>query len=257
MSEPDAPYVPVTLNGHRFGCVSTARAQWLLNQDFDGLREAQQGLSLVLPDVNAGLRRINLVCAHHGTLTGWRHEAVDVLDWSGAICLGQMERAAARFWGSHTRAVHLNAWVCCDDGHGFGLWLARRSLHKATDPGLWDNLVAGGLGPQEGPLAGLRREALEEAGLDLGLALQLSYGPTLKMSRPVPEGWQRESLFCVDAQLPLDFAPINQDGEVQAFERLDRSAAMQRAQSGLMTADAALVTLDFLNRHSTCPIRMP
>jgi 8-oxo-dGTP pyrophosphatase MutT (NUDIX family) len=249
MSAPDLPYLPVTLNGHRFGCVSLARAQWLLEQDFEGLREAVQGLRLVFPDVSAGLREINLVCAHHGALRGWRHEAVDVLNWSGSFCLGQMERAAARFWGSHTRAAHLNAWVRCDDGHGFDLWLARRSGHKATDPGLWDNLVAGGLGPQESPLTGLRREAREEAGLNISLALQLSYGPTLKISRPVPEGWQRESLFCVDAQLPMDFCPINRDGEVQAFEQLDRPAAIQRAQSGLMTADAALVTLDFLNRH--------
>ena len=249
MSLTDASHLPVLLNGHRFGCVSAQRADWLLAQGLPGLRASGHGLSLTLEDVTQQLHAIHLICARKGALRGWRGEAVDVLDWAGVLCLGHMERAAARFWGSHTRAVHLNAWVRCDDGHGLRLWLARRADSKATDPGLWDNLVAGGLGPQENPMAGLRREAQEEAGLDLALAHQIHSGPTFTVDHPVEEGWQRESLHVVDAQLPLDFRPVNQDGEVQAFDLLDQVGALRLALSGQMTADAARVTLDFLRRH--------
>lgn len=205
MPSHDEPYWPVLLNGHRFGCVSAQRGGWLLSQNLPGLRASGHGISLTLDDVDEGLHTMHLHCARQGALRGWRGEPVDVLDWSGALCLGQMERAAARFWGSHSRAVHLNAWVRCDDGYGLSLWFAKRASTKATDPGLWDNLVAGGLGPQENPMAGLRREAREEAGLDMGQALQVTSGPTLVMDRPVDDGWQRESLCVVDAQLPLDF----------------------------------------------------
>lgn len=245
----EEPYVSVLLNGHRFGCVSKQRAVWLIDQDFSALRATTQGLSLTLSDITSGLESINRICAHVGALDGWRGEPIDVLDWSGVLCLGQMERAAARFWGSHTRAVHLNAWVRCDDGHGFRLWLAKRADSKSTDPGRWDNLVAGGLAPQESPLQALRREALEEASLDLTRAHQLTFGPTLKMDRAVAQGWQRESLFVVDAQLPMDFQPVNQDGEVQAFGLFDEAGARELATANQMTADAAAATLDFLKRQ--------
>lgn len=251
MSEntPATNFVPVVLNGHRFGCVSEARADWLLGQRLPQLRACGHGLSLTLDDVTRELQGVNGTCARLGALQGWRDEWVDVLDWAGVLRLGAMERAATRFWGSHTRAVHLNAWVRSSEGSGIGLWVARRSASKSTDPGLWDNLVAGGLGMDEGPMAGLRREALEEAGLDLGTALQVHSGPTLRVDRQVPQGWQRESLHVVDAALPPDFEPRNRDGEVQEFRLLTDVGALRLALSGDMTADAATVTLDFLRRH--------
>jgi hypothetical protein len=54
----------------------------------------------------------------------------------------------------------------------------------------------------------------------------------------------------VDAELPADFSPTNWDGEVQAFQRLDEASTLRLALSGQMTADAALVTLDFLRRRA-------
>jgi hypothetical protein len=53
----------------------------------------------------------------------------------------------------------------------------------------------------------------------------------------------------VDAELPADFAPTNWDGEVQGFQQLDEASALRLALSGQMTADAAMVTLDFLRRR--------
>ncbi len=242
-------YLPVLLNGHRFGRISPQRHTLLLSLSLPSVRSTGAGLTIELDDVSSGLAELHSALAQHGLLKGWRDEAVDVLDWSGVLYMGQMERAAARFWGSHTRAVHLNAWVGWDDGAGFQLWLAQRAHNKATDPGLWDNLVAGCLGPREGALQGLKREAIEEAGLDLASAQKLVCGPSLKIDRAVPEGWQLETLQVVDAQLPMEFRPHNQDGEVQAFELLGWAEARRRALSGTMTADAALVTLDFLRRQ--------
>jgi 8-oxo-dGTP pyrophosphatase MutT (NUDIX family) len=98
-------------------------------------------------------------------------------------------------------------------------------------------------------MAGLRREALEEAGLDMTKAYLIDSGPTLTIDRPVEEGWQRESLFVLDAQLPLEFQPDNCDGEVSAFKQLDQVSALRLALSGQMTADASTVLLDFLRRR--------
>jgi 8-oxo-dGTP pyrophosphatase MutT (NUDIX family) len=243
-------FVPVTLNGHRFGWISQQRADGLLTQGIAAVRASGHGISLHVPDVDDGLHEIHRTLAEQGMLQDWRDEWIEVLDWSGVLCMGRMERAAARFWGSHTRAVHLNAWVRTDAEEEALVWVAKRAASKSTDPGLWDNLVAGGLCVDESPLAGLRREALEEAGLDLAWAKQVHIGPTLKIDREVEQGWQRESLHVVDAELPADFSPTNWDGEVQAFQRLDEASTLRLALSGQMTADAALVTLDFLRARA-------
>jgi 8-oxo-dGTP pyrophosphatase MutT (NUDIX family) len=160
-----------------------------------------------------------------------------------------MERAAARFWGSYTRAVHVNGWVAGGRGAPAQVWLALRANHKATDPGLWDNLVAGGLGHGEGVADALKREAFEEAGLRIEEALECVPVSPLLINRPVEQGWQRELLAVFDACLLPQWRPRNQDGEVQAFECVSCLEAANRAAGRKMCADAALVTQEFLRRR--------
>jgi hypothetical protein len=51
----------------------------------------------------------------------------------------------------------------------------------------------------------------------------------------------------------VGFAPQNQDGEVQGFRLLPLADALALAQGDTMTVDAALVTLDFADRHGLLP----
>uniref|UniRef100_A0A4X2MF95 DUF4743 domain-containing protein n=1 Tax=Vombatus ursinus TaxID=29139 RepID=A0A4X2MF95_VOMUR len=78
-------------------------------------------------------------------LSKWRDEVYEVRPSFGAPALFNVERAAAPLLGVLQFGVHLNAFVYHqDDGAGSRqmlMWLARRSLHKATYPGLLDNLV--------------------------------------------------------------------------------------------------------------------
>ncbi|XP_051856796.1 uncharacterized protein LOC127564353 [Antechinus flavipes] len=78
-------------------------------------------------------------------LARWRDEAYEVRPSFGAPALLNVERAAAPLLGILQFGAHLNAFVHRqDDGTGSRqmlMWLARRSPHKATYPGLLDNLV--------------------------------------------------------------------------------------------------------------------
>ncbi len=240
--------VKVYLNGRRFGLISRERCEQLQSLGVLG-RVDSAGFHLTLDEISSGLQRLNSRLADAGALLGWRDEFIDVLDWSGALHLGSMERAAARFWGSYTRAVHLNGWVAGGRGAPAQVWLALRADHKATDPGLWDNLVAGGLGLGEGVSDALKREAFEEAGLKLEEALECLSAPPLLINRAVDQGWQRELLMVFDVCLLPQWHPQNQDGEVQAFECMTCVEAAKRAAGGSMCADAALVTQAFLRRR--------
>ncbi len=148
----------------------------------------------------------------------------------------ELERAAYRFFGLSSQAVHVNGV----DASG-ALWCGRRALHKATDPGRLDNLAAGGLASGEELFVCARRELWEEAGVPAALCGSLRLMGRLRGCRVEPQGWHDEWLHVFELPLPAGFVPSNQDGEVSAFECLDPHALAQRIADGDFSPDAALV----------------
>lgn len=149
----------------------------------------------------------------------------------------ELERAAYRFFGLTSQAVHVNGVTPAGE-----LWCGRRALHKATDPGRLDNLAAGGLPAGEDPLSCARRELWEEAGVPMALSQPLQHRGLIRTSRVEPEGWHDEWLHVFELALPADFVPVNQDGEVSAFESLPAVEVASRIESGDFSPDAAAVS---------------
>jgi 8-oxo-dGTP pyrophosphatase MutT (NUDIX family) len=179
----------------------------------------------------------------HKLVSGWRNELLAVVADVKQPPVARIERAACRALGLTTFAVHLNAWS------GDDLWLARRSSHKAIDPGKWDTLVAGMVTANESERVALDREAFEEAGLALG-----RYNPQphrrVHVWRPVPEGYQSEVIRSFDVDLPRNVQPINHDGEADLIERRSVESALDAIDAGELTQEAALVTLESLARRT-------
>jgi hypothetical protein len=71
-------------------------------------------------------------------------------------------------------------------------------------------------------------------------------------------GLKPDVLFCYDLELPPDFVPVPQDGEVEAFERwpLARVAAVVAA-SKTYKDNCNLVVIDFLVRHGAIAPEAP
>jgi isopentenyldiphosphate isomerase len=189
-------------------------------------------LDVLLAEVAQTLR--NADC-----LRGWRDELLDVMD-EGGNRLGHMERAAVRPLGILTRAVHLNAWT--PDGR---LWVARRALSKATDPGMWDTLVGGLVASGEDLDLALTRECDEEAGLSpQDIAGREPLRTVLRLHRRLPEGYQVEDLLVSRCVLPAGTIPRNRDGEVMEIATVTAQEALAMATAGEFTLEAALVVVD-------------
>jgi 8-oxo-dGTP pyrophosphatase MutT (NUDIX family) len=241
---------PFSVDGRVVGSVALAHLQalrrWpaLLDVHADQVR-------LTVPPVqrDAALAAIHRQLRGDGLLRAWRDEPFPLFDPATLAPLAQIERAAARFWGSLTLGVHATGYVADADGRPAALWIARRADNKATDPGLCDNLIGGGVAAGQTQLEALHREAFEEAGLRQEQIAPARPGPVLRLHRDVPEGRQQEWLYCHDLELPADLIPDNQDGEVAGFRLLPVADALLLASGSLMTVDAALVTIDFLHRH--------
>ncbi|SAK43531.1 NUDIX hydrolase [Caballeronia fortuita] len=183
-----------------------------------------------------------------GKIPGWRDETYAIRNDFDAPPLAFIERAASRFFGTMTYAVHLNGIVKYRD-KAPQLWIARRSDTKATDPGMLDNVVAGGIGSGFELMPTLVKECWEEAGMSAELASTATPGRTFHVLQSLPEGTQAEQIFVYDVSLPPDFTPRNQDGEV-GEHRLARMEDVARwIEEGALTVDASLATLDCMLRH--------
>jgi len=163
--------------------------------------------------------------------------------------LACIERASSRFWGTLTFGAHCNGWLAGADGRPASLWIAQRAFDKATDPGAHDNLVGGGVPLGQTAFETLLREGWEEAGLPAEVMRRATPGRAIDLLRDIPEGLQHERIQVYDLQLQPHEQPVNQDGEVHAFKLLPVADALALAAGDTMTADAALVTLDFALRH--------
>ena len=189
--------------------------------------------------------------AAEGALTAWRDELYAVAPTFGAPPWFRLERAAARYFGVHTWAMHINGVV--RGATEATMWLARRSAAKAIDPLQLDNLVGGGIAAGAAIAETLAKEAWEEAGIPRALAAQAQRVGALHIHRDQPDGLQSETIFAHDLWLPGDFVPSNQDGEAIEHRRvaLDEAARLIASSDGrdVVTADASLVIVDFLLRH--------
>ena len=201
---------------------------------------------------SAALGSVIGALAAEGRIPGWRNETYAIRNAFDAPPLAYIERAASRFFGTMTYAVHLNGVVEYADGGRPGapqLWIARRSDTKATDPGMLDNVVAGGIGWGFGIEATIVKECWEEAGIPEEIAARAVAGRTAHVLQSLPEGTQAEQIFIYDLALPADFSPRNQDGEVgeHRLARIDEVARW--IEEGALTVDASLATLDCLLRR--------
>lgn len=250
---PARPRIALAVDGRVVGSVEAEDAR-LLSREVPGLVADAACLSIGKgpgDDASASLGAIGLALRQAGRLGPWRDEELPVLADDGSM-LGRIERATMRVLGLRTIAVHLVGWTA--DGR---MWVQRRALDKAVDPGLLDTL-AGGLVGLCGDSAGRRMEALaeamgreadEEAGFDAGATtLRRLAGPPLRVSRPVDDGYMVEDLVGFEACIDAVFVPRNRDGEVAGFECLATDALVERIGRDEFTLEASILVLGWLRR---------
>jgi hypothetical protein len=245
-----AAHLPFCIAGERLGWIGLDDVPLLgLWPEWFDCSDARIALSPALdtPESRtAALDQVVRTLAEGGRITGWRDETYAIRAAFDAAPAALIERAAARFFGTLTFGVHLNGIVA--DEQAPHLWLGKRSLSKPIDPGKYDNLVGGGIGWGYGVFPTLVKECWEESGVPPELAARAQAGRSLYLLQEVAEGVQAEQLFVYDLELPHDFKPANQDGEVSEHRLVSVGEAQRLIMAEALTVDAGLVTLDWLLR---------
>ena len=255
LAPPRATYVPLIVDNDIVGWLTPQRAQRLgtLPSVF---RVSADRVELVARlDTPAArteaLAEVSLALATEGVLTAWRNERYAVAARRGDRPLFELERAAARYFGVHTYAAHLNGTV--GEPGDWRMWLARRSRSKGIDPGLLDNLVGGGLAAGASIAVTVVKEAWEEAGIVPELAQGVLPAGIVQICRDQADGLHRETIYVHDLWLQQEFTPVNQDGEAVEHRLCIPDEVLKIIVGDDITADASLVIVDFLIRHGHVP----
>ena len=255
LARPHGNYRPLEIEGSAAGWLDDARAERLAAmRDVFVVRDDAVTFVDALDTEerrSVALERVACELSEAGELSAWRDERYTVAAELGAAPWFHLERAAARYFGIHTYAAHLNGVVRCEDG--VLMWLARRSATKSIDPGMLDNLVGGGVASGQSVNAALMKESWEEAGIPVPLARLAKAAGSVEIWREQPDGLQHETIFVHDLWLPASFTPVAQDDEVVDYRLVSLLEAARLVAVGkvfdAITADASLVIVDFLMRQ--------
>lgn len=183
-----------------------------------------------------------------GVVRGWRDEYYPVSSSLSEPPYLVMERAAVPLFGIRAYGVHLNGFV--RNEHGVKMWVGQRSQSKSTAPGKLDQLVAGGQPVGIGLWDNVLKECWEEAGIPAEIARRAKPVGAISYCRETPQGLRPDVIFTFDLELPADFTPVNQDGEVADFFLWPMERVILTVQdSTSFKANCALVVIQFLVRH--------
>ena len=159
------------------------------------------------------------------------------------------------YFGVPSYGVHVNGWVR-DPGNPssdvpWGMWVATRSMSKATYPGLLDQMVAGGQPTAITFEENVRKECEEEASLPPEVIATIAPAGSVSYRYATPKGLSTKVLMTYDLEMPQDLQPLCSDGEVAEFRllRIDEMLRSLREELPLWKPNSALVAIDFCVRH--------
>ena len=240
---------PLSLDGIGIGWIGPSMAAQLLRwPDVFVCTPGGLALTPATPQARSdALAAVVRTLADEGLIRGWRNERYTILSPATGEPLFALERAAMRAFGLGARAAHLNGYVRVLGD--WRMWIARRSGRKPIDPGMLDNLVGGGIAEGMDARDTLVKECAEEAGIPPALAAVAAAVGRIRVRSLEPEGVHDETLDCFDLELPENFQPFNQDGEVAEFMLVTPGELVGRLAAGEFTVDAGVVAMDFLARR--------
>lgn len=192
--------------------------------------------------------RVSRKLAERRVIRGWREEQFPVATSFKSPALFHMERAAVPLFGVRAYGVHMNGFLGA--GAGMKMWIGRRGLDRLMAPGKLDQIVAGGQPAGLSPRQNLIKESAEEASIPAELAGKAIAVGGISYCMERAEGLRRDLLFNFDLELPADFEPVNNDGEIAEFHLWPIEQVIETVRdTDEFKFNCSLVVIDFLIRH--------
>ena len=167
----------------------------------------------------------------------------------------RLERGAMVHFGVPSYGVHVSGYVRNpeepSDARPWGVWVAKRSMSKATYPGKLDQMVAGGQPAAMTFLENVQKECEEEASLPPEVIAKIRPAGLVRYRYAARKGLSTKILTTFDVEMPAGLTPVCGDGEVEGFElmRVDEMLESVRSNLEAWKPNSALVAIEFAMRH--------
>ena len=247
--------IPLVVDGQRIGRTKRNFADQLLK--WPSVFTERDGQLIMDAAYNnqemrsSAMARILSQLRQDGVISGWRDELYPVSSSFYDEPVMLVERAAAVQLGIRAYGVHVNGFV--RKGAEIFLWVARRSLTKPTWPGKLDHIAAGGQPYGISVMDNVIKECEEEAGIPFELAKMARSCGVVSYATIDERGLKPDVLFVFDLELPSDFLPKPNDGEVESFTLFSLpEVARLIATTTEFKTNCSLVLIDFMIRHGHC-----
>jgi isopentenyldiphosphate isomerase len=245
-----AEFEPWFIGATRAGFVHRDSLDWIASGPIvqrDGKWQLDPALDT--PDQRTAAMRAWLIGARDTKFKGlWREEAYPVSWDFGRPALMTLERASVPWLGVRAFGPHMTGFVRKKDG--LHVWVPRRSYDKPTYPGQLDNTVAGGQPAGIGLHDNLVKECGEEAAIPPEIARNARAVSYVSYWHQSGQTLKPDIMSCFDLELPADFTPRANDGEVHSFELWPVRRVYETVRdSNDFKYNCNLVLIDFFLRH--------
>lgn len=253
-------FVPLSIDDIRYGWLNQ-RMREQLSQFPDVFIADDAGVALNA-SLNsyalrtAALEQVNQQLIEQGEFPDWIAERYPVSTDFASAPVMDIGRAANSSYGFRAYGTHVNGLV--GGGSDLSVWIAKRATTRPHYPGMLDHIVAGGLPIGLSPKDNVIKECEEEAGIPADLASQAQFVREIRYCEASTRGLKRDTIFCFDLNLPEDFEPVNNDGEVEGFELWSLTELAERvASTEDFKPNCNLVIIDLLLRKRMIDDRSP
>ena len=167
----------------------------------------------------------------------------------------RLERGAMIHFGVPSYGVHVNGWRRHpdrpSDPRPWALWVAKRSMSKATYPGRLDQMVAGGQPSEIDFDENVRKECEEEASLPPDVIERIQPAGMVCYRYAAKKGLSTKILATYDVEMPGELTPVCGDGEVEGFQLMPVTEVIEsiRTDPDAWKPNSALVMIEFAMRH--------
>lgn len=244
--------VPFRMGGHQVGWVGENVASRMTRWDhYFKVTDNSVEILESLKDVESrskALAEAGAALVVQQALPRNRKELCPVMETFGSDVIMHIDRAWLESYGVTSYGVHVNGYV--QTAKGPELWIGVRAKSREVAPGKLDNMVAGGLPVGLTLAENVIKEAAEEASVPEDVASTARPAGVITYMLDTKRGMRRDMLFVYDLELPADFAPVNEDGEVSGFVKWPAQQALRVVEeTDEFKFNTNLVIIDFAIRH--------
>lgn len=260
LPEPDySQYIPLYFSDNKIGCIPRQYAS--LFNEFSRVFQfvfgnvsatfSEEFVESSVEERSEKLVEVSSFFRDQGVVFNWRDELFTIYeDKTRTKELFRVERGVVPLMGLQAHGIHVNGYSIVNGEPE--IWIARRSITRKVAPLKYDQLVAGGLPSELSLMDNVAKEAEEEAGINSDIIKRVDFSGTIQYQTNTEDllGIRNDILHCYDLELPPDFCPCNQDGEVEGFMRISVAEVCKiLQQTDQFKSNTALVMLSFLMRH--------